>query len=104
MAETITYTNRQKEALVSLIIEMINCDRSITLEELHTSNFINAELGITDDIFRVGLALDVRSALQIVKEMTDEQKLHSGLLLTRIIDADGKVEDDEIDLLNHICK
>ena len=104
MAESITYSSRQQEALVSLIIEMINCDRNITLEELHTSNVINAELGITDDIFRVGLALDARYALQIVKEMTDEQKLYTGLLLTRIIDADGKVEDDEIQLLNHICK
>ena len=104
MAESLLYTNRQKEALVSLIIEMINCDSTITLEELHESNVINAELGITDDIFRVGLALDVRYAIQIVKEMSDEQKLHVGYLLTRIIDADGEDADSEIDLLNHICR
>lgn len=103
MKEDITFTGRQKEAIVSLIIEMINIDRKITLEELHISNVINAELGITDDIFRVGRALDVNYAIQIVKEMSDEQKLNTGLLLTRIIDADGEVNDNEIALLTHVC-
>ena len=98
----ITYTLRQKEAIVSLIIEMVNADRKITLEELHTSNVINSELGITNDIFRVGRALDLEYALEIVREMTDEQKLNVGYLLTRIIDADG-VDDAEIALFNQIC-
>ena len=101
--DNVTFTARQKEAIVSLIIEMINVDRKITLEELHTSNVINAELEITDDIFRVGRALDVKYAIQIVKEMTDEQKLSTGLLLTRIIDADGDVDNDELALLTHVC-
>lgn len=103
MTESVIFNNRQKEAIVSLIIEMINVDRKITLEELHASNVINAELGITDDIFRVGCALDVKYATSIVREMNDEQKLYTGLLLTRIIDADGDVNDDEIALLTHIC-
>jgi uncharacterized tellurite resistance protein B-like protein len=103
MKENIAFTARQKEAIVSLIIEMINVDRKITLEELHTSNVINAELEITDDIFRVGCALDVKYAIQIVSEMSDEQKLNTGLLLTRIIDADGNVDDNELSLLAHIC-
>ena len=97
MKENIAFTARQKEAIVSLIIEMINVDRKITLEELHTSNVINAELEITDDIFRVGYALDVKYAIQIVSEMSDEQKLN------RIIDADGNVDDNELSLLAHIC-
>ncbi|MBO7610244.1 MAG: TerB family tellurite resistance protein [Muribaculaceae bacterium] len=103
MTENVVYTSRQKEAIVSLIIEMINADRKVTLEELHISNVINSELGITDDIFRVGCALDVIYAIQIVKEMNDEQKLNTGLLLTRIIDADGDVNDNELSLLAHIC-
>lgn len=103
MAENVVFNSRQKEAIVSLIIEMINIDRKITLEELHTSNVINAELGITEDIFRVGCALDVKYAIQIVREMDDEQKLYTGLLLTRIIDADGDVDDNELSLLAHIC-
>lgn len=103
MNGNVDFTARQKEAIVSLIIEMINVDTKITLEELHTSNVINAELGITDDIFRVGCALDVRYAINIVKEMNDDQKLSTGLLLTRIIDADNEVDDKEIALLTHIC-
>ncbi|MBQ7689955.1 MAG: hypothetical protein IJT30_02030 [Muribaculaceae bacterium] len=98
----IEYSNRQKEAIVSLLIEMVNADRKVTLEELHETNVINAELVITDDIFRVGRALGLPYAIEVVREMTDEQKLDVGHILTRIIDVDG-VDDDEINLLNYIC-
>ena len=103
MTDKIVYTDRQKEAIVSLIIEMVNADRKVSLEELHTSNVINAELGITDGIFRVGRALDVQYAIEIIKEMTDEQKLDVGFQLTRIIDADEDGDDEEIALFNRIC-
>ncbi|MBR6284449.1 MAG: TerB family tellurite resistance protein [Muribaculaceae bacterium] len=99
----IEYTTRQKEAIVSLLIEMANADNKVTLEELHESNVINAELGITDEIFRVGRALALPYAIEVLKQMSDEQKIDVGLMLTRIIDADGEVDDVEIDLLNHIC-
>ena len=98
----IEYNNRQKEAIVSLLIEMANADRKVTLEELHTSNVINAKLGITDDIFRVGRALALPYAIEVVRAMTDEQKLDVAVMLTEIIDSDG-VDDAEISLLNYIC-
>ncbi len=99
----IEFSSRQKEALVSLIIEMVNADSKVTLEELHASNVINAQLGITDDIFKVGRALSLPYAIEVVSAMTDEQKREVGVLLTRVIDADGEVDDKEIGLLNHIC-
>ena len=102
MSQKIEYTSRQKAAIVSLIIEMVNADNTITLEELHATNTINAELGITDDDFALGRALHLPYALEIVSQMTDEQKLDVGVMLTRIIDAD-EVHDNEIALLNHIC-
>ena len=90
-----TYTTLQKEAIVSLIIEMANADSIVSLEELHTSNVINAELGITDEIFCVGRALSLEYALEVVRQMSNEQKVDVGYMLTRIIDADGD-DDDEI--------
>ena len=97
------YTQTQKEAIVSLVIEMINADHLVTLEELKESNLINHELEITDELFTVGYALDTDFAIKIVKEMSDEQKLNVGLLLTRIIDADEAVHD-EFTLFNAICE
>lgn len=99
----ITYTVTQKEAIVSLIIEMVNSNELITIEELHTSNIINHELRITDEMFEVGRALDVEYAIEIVRHMNDEQKLHVGYLLTRIIDAD-EPGVREFRLFNEICR
>ena len=99
----ITYTVTQKEAIVSLIIEMANSNELITIEELHTSNIINRELRITDEMFEVGRALDVEYAIEIVRHMNDEQKLHVGYMLTRIIDAD-EPGIREFQLFNEICR
>ena len=98
-----TFSQTQKEAIVSIIIEMINADHIVSLEELRISNLINNELEISDEIFRVGYALDVEFALSVIKEMSDEQKLQVAYILTRIIDADDAV-DDEFVLFNTICE
>ena len=98
-----TFSQTQKEAIVSIVIEMINADHVVSLEELKISNLINNELEISDEIFRVGYALDVKFALSVIKEMSDEQKLQVGYILTRIIDADDAV-DDEFTLFNAICE
>lgn len=97
------FTPTQKEAIVSLVIEMINADGMVSLEELYESNVINDELEITQEMFNVGYALDVDYAADVVRRMNDEQKLYVGLLLTRIIDADRAV-DEEFELLNSICQ
>ncbi len=97
------FSQTQKEAIVSIIIEMINADHIVSLEELKISNLINNELEISDEIFKVGYALDVEFALSVIKEMSDEQKLQVAYILTRIIDADDAV-DDEFALFNNICE
>ncbi len=46
------FSDVEKQAIVSLIIEMINVDQVITIEEVYASNAINAELGINEEIFK----------------------------------------------------
>lgn len=97
------YTDTQKAAIISLVIEMINIDNVVSIEELTVSNIINNELHISQEIFEMGKALQVEYAIELVKKMTDQQKFEVGKLLTRIIDADGVVKPVEINLLNSIC-
>ena len=97
------YTDTQKAAIISLVIEMINIHNVVSVEELTVSNIINNELHISQEIFEMGKALQVEYAIELVKKMTDQQKFEVGKLLTRIIDADGVVKPVEINLLNSIC-
>ena len=104
MALSMQFTDTQKGAIVSLIIEMANVDNEVSLHELRESNLINAELAITDEIFTMGRALDVGFAVEIMRHMSDKQKLYAAQLLTRMIDADSKVDDNEISFLNWVCR
>lgn len=104
MAATIEFTESQKAALVSLLIEMINIDGNVDPRECDAFNTICVECGITDDAFTLGQRLDSLIAVDMMRRMTDAQKLKTAQLLTRVIDADTQDDDKEIQLFNIICK
>lgn len=89
---SVHFTDIEKQAIVSLIIEMINADRVITLEEMYASNAINAELGINEDVFRAGMALDFKYAIEVVKKMDTGRKCYVAQQLIRVMDSDGADE------------
>ena len=95
------FSDIEKQAIVSLIIEMINVDKVITIEEMYASNAINAELGISEEIFKAGMALSFDYAVQAVKKMDIARKFFVAQQLVRIMDADG-ADEAEHDLLEHI--
>lgn len=97
----VNFTDIEKQAIVSLIIEMVNADRVITMEELIASNNINVELGINDEVFQAGLALNADYAIEVVKKMGTDRKCFVARLLVRIMDADGASESEH-DLLEYI--
>ena len=90
--------------MVSLLIEMINVDRVVDPSECDVFNAICAEYGIDEDTFNLGRSLNSMVALDIMKRMSDIQKLVTAQLLTRVIDADARDDDKEIRLLNVICE
>lgn len=94
----------QKAALVSLLIEMINVDGEVDPRECDAFNTICVEYGIDDDAFRLGHSLDSMMAIDMMKRMNDVQKITTAQLLTRVIDADLRDDDNEIRLLNLICR
>ena len=99
----VNFTDIQKQAIVSLIVEMINADRVITIDELVASNTINRELGITQELFLAGKAMDFDYALEVVKQLAPEPKRFVAQQLVRIIDADGP-DTAELDLLDYIAR
>ena len=100
----IDFTDTQKAALVSLLIEMINVDNDVDPRECAVFNTICVEYAISDDAYNVGRSLNSLVAVDIMKRMNDVQKLTVAHLLTRVIDADACDDDKEIQLLNIICK
>lgn len=99
----IDFNETQKAAIVSLLIEMINIDGNVDTSECAVFNTICVELGIGDDTFRLGQSLDSMVAVNIMKNMSDIQKIATAKLLIRVIDADANDDDKEIQLFNVIC-
>ena len=100
----IDFSETQKAAMVSLLIEMINADKVVDPAECTVFDSICVEYGICDETFRLGRSIDSMVAIDIMKRMSDVQKILVAQLLTRVIDADAKDDDKEIQLLNVICR
>lgn len=100
----IQFNDTQKAALVSLLIEMINADQVVDPSECAVFDIICAENAIDNDIFNLGRSLNSMVAIDIMKRMSDVQKLATAQLLTRVIDADAHDDDKEIRLFNLICQ
>lgn len=99
----VQFNQTQKAALVSLLIEMINADNVVDPSECEVFNTICVECEIDDDTFRLGRSLNSMVAIDIMKRMSDIQKLATAQMLTRVIDADALDDDKEIRLFNVIC-
>ncbi len=100
----VEFTETQKAAIVSLLIEMINADKEVAVSECAVFDTICVEYGICDDTFNLGRSLNSMVAIDIMKRMSDIQKITTARLLTRVIDADAKDDDKEIMLFNTICR
>lgn len=100
----IEFNETQKAAIVSLLIEMINADKVVDPNECVVFDTICVEYGITEETFNLGRALNSMVAVDIMKRMSDIQKIATAQLLIRVIDADTNDDDKEIQLFNLICK
>ena len=100
----IDFNETQKAALVSLLIEMINADHVVDPAECDEFDTICVEYAICEETFRLGRSLNSMVAVEIMKGMSDIQKIVVARLLPRVIDADARDDDKEIRLLNVICE
>lgn len=98
------FSDAQKIALVSLAIEMANADSEIQTEEVQELNRLYRTLAVSEDMLIVAKALPCIAACKVVASMADNQKIFIGKTLVRIIDADNQDQDDEIKMLNEICR
>lgn len=98
-----SFTDQEKIAIVSLLIEMANADSHIAYEEMITFNLICQRLEIDHNSFVVGHDLKCEHALEVLKNMSDEKKIQLAKLMVDIIDSDNNADDSEIALLNLAC-
>lgn len=97
------FTDQEKIAILSLLIEMANADNQIVFEEMIAINLICQKLEIDHNSFIVAYDLRCEHAIEVLKNMSDEKKMKLAQMMVEIIDSDNNVDDSEIALLNHAC-
>ena len=98
------FTPIEKQAIISLLLGIIEADGYIEDEELEFSDEVLDALECTDEDIELGQEMPVIPALVIVKKMTDEQKEAVADVIAAAIVADRVVTPSEIAVFDYIAE
>lgn len=100
----IQFTSIEKITIANILIHMMNSDNDVDVKEVLYFNQIQNRIGMTDQEFRQGKEQNLLISLAVIQSMTDYKKLLLGVMLHEMINADGKVDEKELELFNVVCK
>ena len=96
-------TQNQKIAFTSILIEMANADGLIDARECVAVKKILSSLGVDNETFLLAREIPLPLAIDVMENASTEGKIFLAKKLVEVIDADEKVADTEIALLNAVA-
>lgn len=97
-------TQNQKIAFTSILIEMANADGLIDARECVAVKKILSNLGVDNETFLLAREIPLPLAIDMMANASIEGKVFLAKKLVEVIDADEKVADTEIALLNAVAQ
>ena len=97
-------TQNQKIAFTSILIEMANADGLIDARECMAVKKILSSLGVDNETFLLAREIPLPLAIDVMENASTEGKIFLAKKLVEVIDADEKVADTEIALLNAVAQ
>lgn len=97
-------TQNQKIAFTSILIEMANADGLIDARECVAVKKILSSLGVDNETFLLAREIPLPLAIDVMANASTEGKVFLAKKLVEVIDADEKVADTEIALLNSVAQ
>lgn len=97
-------TQNQKIAFTSILIEMANADGLIDARECVAVKKILSSLGVDNETFLLAREIPLPLAIDVMENASTEGKVFLAKKLVEVIDADEKVADTEIALLNAVAQ
>lgn len=96
-------TQNQKIAFTSILIEMANADGLIDARECMAVKKILSSLGVDNETFLLAREIPLPLAIDVMENASTEGKIFLAKKLVEVIDADEKVTDTELTLLNAVA-
>lgn len=98
------FTQIERVSIARVLIDLMNADGNVDIRETLYMNQIRNVLNITDAEIQAGKNQNILISLLALKSMNNEKKYALGVMLTEMINADGKVDNNELKYFNIICK
>ena len=98
------FTSIEKQAVVSLIVGIVECDGWIEDEEIEFAQDVLDAIECTDEDFELGQEMPMLMALVTIKNMTDEQKDVIAGVLSAVIVADRIITAEEAAIFDWVSE
>ena len=96
------FTSVEKQAVISLMIGIIEADGWIDQEEIEVAEDVLDAIECTEEDFELGQDMPLLPALVAVKNMTDEQKSVVSDVITATIVADRVITAEEAVVFDYV--
>ena len=96
-------TQNQTIPFTSILIEMANADGLIAGRECVAVKKILSSLGVDNETFLLAREIPLPLAIDVMENASTEGKIFLAKKLVEVIDADEKVTDTELTLLNAVA-
>ncbi|MBR6415294.1 MAG: hypothetical protein IKS22_04215 [Bacteroidales bacterium] len=98
------FTPIQKQAIIGLVVGLVEADSWIDDEEIEFSQEVMEALECTDEDFELGQEMPLLQALVVVKNMTEEQKSAVSDVLSATIVADRIITAEEATIFDYVSE
>ena len=98
------FTAEEKQAVISLMVGIIEADGWIDDEEIEFAEEVLDAIECTEEDFELGQDMPLLPALVIVKNMTDEQKGVVSDVITATIVADRIITAEEAVIFDYVTE
>lgn len=93
------FSSIERTSIANVLLAMMNIDGNVDAREIMYFEQLKHAIAITNDEFERGKREDLLHSLLILKCISNEKKLALGLMLHEMINADGKITNEETKLL-----
>ena len=98
------FTSVEKQAVISLMIGIIEADGWIDDEEIEFAEDVLDAIECSEEVFELGQDMPLLPALVAVKNMTDEQKSVVSDVITATIVADRIITAEEAVIFDYVTE
>jgi uncharacterized tellurite resistance protein B-like protein len=96
-------TTLEKRAVSKVLLDLMNADGEVTIDEGLYFVQLQNKLGISDYDMSMSKEMSVIHCISIIRSLLPHEKTVLAYIMMEMIKVDGRIDNEEIELLLTIC-